>query len=185
MARHGRLCGRCGETPRSSQGSCPRHDCGTVDPYVTHGGFSHRCHLIRIPWRKRGRTFERDKRLISAMMTGTTHTSTRCLNRPLVRGPGSSWTAVKGKDTPAVVLSFSPLDHSCRVMRNSDNRTFLLNRSKMVRDPGFSDARTTPGVTPDRPAGGDVISPRRPCPRGAAAAALPQSAANTRWRGRP
>ena len=58
------------------------------------------------------------------------------------------------KDIPAVVLSISPSDRSCRVQRDSDNRTFLLNRSKLVRDSGFSDARTTPGVTPGGPKGG-------------------------------
>ena len=43
------------------------------------------------------------------------------------------------KDTPAVVLTVSPSDRSCRVQRDVDNRTFLLNRSKLVRDPAFAD----------------------------------------------
>ena len=60
------------------------------------------------------------------------------------------------KDSPAVVLSISPSGRSCRVLRNSDNRTFLPNQSKLVWDPGFSHARTTPGVTPGSPAGGGV-----------------------------
>ena len=64
------------------------------------------------------------------------------------------------KDIPAVVLSISLSDRSCRVQHDSDNCTFLLNRSKLVRDPSFSDARTTPGVTPGGPVGGDVVSPR-------------------------
>ena len=63
-------------------------------------------------------------------------------------------TTPRVKDTLAVVLLISPSDRSCRVMRDSDNRTFLLNRSKLVQDPGFSDAHTIPGMTPDRPAGG-------------------------------
>ena len=63
-------------------------------------------------------------------------------------------TTPRVKDSPAVVLSISPSDRSCRVMRDPDNRTFLLNWSKLVRDPGFLDAHTVPGVTPDRAAGG-------------------------------
>ena len=39
----------------------------------------------------------------------------------------------------AVVLSVSPTGRSCRVQRDSNNRKFLLNRSKLVRDPAFSD----------------------------------------------
>ena len=74
--------------------------------------------------------------------------------RPGSRVLMGSRTTPRVKDTPAVVLSISPSDRSCRVISDSDNRTFLLNRSKLVRDPGFLDARTTPGVTPDRPAGG-------------------------------
>ena len=43
------------------------------------------------------------------------------------------------KEDPAVVLTVSPSDRSCRVRRDLDNRTFLLNRSKLVRDPAFTD----------------------------------------------
>ena len=39
------------------------------------------------------------------------------------------------KDDPAVVLTVNPSDRSCRVQRESDNHMFLLNRSKLVRDP--------------------------------------------------
>ena len=74
--------------------------------------------------------------------------------RPGFRVLMSGRTTPGVKDTLAVVLSISPSDRSCRVQRDSDNRTFLLNQSKRVRDPGFSDACTTPGVTPDRSAGG-------------------------------
>ena len=67
--------------------------------------------------------------------------------------PGSR-VLMEGRTTPgmknvlAVVFSISLSDRSYRVQRNSDNRTFLLNRSKLVRDQGFSDACTTPGDTP-------------------------------------
>ena len=49
------------------------------------------------------------------------------------------------KKDSAVVLSVNPSDRSCRVQRDSDNRTFLLNRSKLVRDPAFTDDDVTIG----------------------------------------
>ena len=52
----------------------------------------------------------------------------------------------KVKDTPAVVLTVSPLDRSCWLQRDVDNRTFLLNRSKLVRDPAFADDDVSIGV---------------------------------------
>ena len=59
----------------------------------------------------------------------------------------------KVKDTPAVVLTISPSDRSCWVQRDINNRMFLLNCRKLVRDPAFSDndvndggaVRGTPG----------------------------------------
>ena len=44
----------------------------------------------------------------------------------------------KVKDMPAVVLTVSPSDCSCRVQCDTDNHTFLLNGSKLVRDPAFA-----------------------------------------------
>ena len=43
------------------------------------------------------------------------------------------------KDDPDLVLTVNPSDRSCRVQQESDNRMFLLNRSKLVRDPAFAD----------------------------------------------
>ena len=43
------------------------------------------------------------------------------------------------KEDLAVVLSVSPLDCSCLVKRDFDNKTLLLNWSKLVRDPAFTD----------------------------------------------
>ena len=64
------------------------------------------------------------------------------------------------KDVGAVVLTVSPSDRSCRVRRDCDGRTFLLNRRKLVRDPAFADDDVSNGArvvdTPVR----DVISPR-------------------------
>ena len=68
------------------------------------------------------------------------------------------WSRVK--DVGAVVLAVSPSDRSCRVRRDCDGRMFLLNRSKLVRDPAFADDDVSNGArvvdTPVR----DVISPR-------------------------
>ena len=50
------------------------------------------------------------------------------------------------KDVGAVVLTVSPSDRSCRVRCNFDGRTFLLNRSKLVRDPNFADDDVSNGA---------------------------------------
>ena len=64
------------------------------------------------------------------------------------------------KDVQAVVLTVSPSDRNCRVQQDSDNRTFLLNCSKLVRDPAFADDDVSIGVRVAGTPGGDVISPR-------------------------
>ena len=38
-----------------------------------------------------------------------------------------------------MVLTLSPSDRRCCVQRDLDNKTFLLNRSKLVRDQAFTD----------------------------------------------
>ena len=58
-----------------------------------------------------------------------------------------------------MVLTVSPSDCSCRVQCDTDNHTFLLNGSKLVRDPAFAYNDVNDGGalngTP-----GDVTSPR-------------------------
>ena len=66
----------------------------------------------------------------------------------------------KVKDIPAVVLTVSPSDRSCRVQRDTDNHMFLLNRSKLVRDPAFADNDVNDGGAMRGTPGGEVISPR-------------------------
>ena len=64
------------------------------------------------------------------------------------------------KDVAAVVLTVSPSDRSCRVRRDWDGRTFLLNRRKLVRDPAFADDDVNTGARVVGTPGRDVISPR-------------------------
>ena len=45
----------------------------------------------------------------------------------------------------AMVLTVSPSDCSCRVQRESNNHTFLLNRSKLVSDQAFADDEVIDG----------------------------------------
>ena len=66
------------------------------------------------------------------------------------------------KDVQAVVLTVSPSDRSCRVQRDGDNRTFLLNRSKLVRDPAYAGNDVNDGARVIGTPGGDVISPCGP-----------------------
>ena len=64
------------------------------------------------------------------------------------------------KEDPAVVLTVSPFDQSCRVRRDSDNKTFLLNRSKLVRDPAFTDDDVISGGAVSSTPRGAIASPR-------------------------
>ena len=64
-----------------------------------------------------------------------------------------------------MVLSVSPSDRSCRVKRDWDNRTFLLNRSKLVRDPAFTDDDVVIGGAVSSTPGGS-IAPLRGVLRG-------------------
>ena len=59
-----------------------------------------------------------------------------------------------------MVLSVSPSDRSCRVQRDWDNRTFLLNRRKLVRDPAFTDDDVVIGGAVSSTPGGSIASPR-------------------------
>ena len=64
------------------------------------------------------------------------------------------------KDDPAIVLTVNPSERSFRVLRELDNRTFLLTRSKLLRDPAFADDDIIDGGSLSRTPGGDVPSPR-------------------------
>ena len=63
------------------------------------------------------------------------------------------------KEDLAVVLSVSPLDCSCLVKRDFDNKTLLLNWSKLVRDPAFTDNDVViGGAASSMPGGGYSFS---------------------------
>ena len=97
------------------------------------------------------------------------------------------------KDSPAIVLSVNPSDRSCRVWRDLDNRTFLLNCSKLVRDPAFADADIIPGVALSGTSGGcnfpqesgeaDRPLEVEPRPEGAPSTVLPWATTDYRTRG--
>ena len=64
------------------------------------------------------------------------------------------------KDVQAVVLTVSPSDRSCRVRRDGYNRMFLLNRSKLVRDPAYAGNDVNDGACVAGIPVGVVTSPR-------------------------
>ena len=67
------------------------------------------------------------------------HPRVKWFPRPGSRVLMADRRGLRVKDVQAVVLTVSPSDRSCRVQRDVDNRMFLLNRIKLVRDPAFAD----------------------------------------------